>query len=937
MKPRLAIFFTLLFFYRVVDCNAQLIITSQTNATALAQKLVGDGISISNVSFTGTPLMSGYFKNVSGTQINIDSGIVLTNGVAKGTFNTIGVNGNGITTASNVLASTNWHLPGDADLSNIVGTTHDACVLEFDFIPLGDSIKFNYVFSSEEYTPDYVCAFNDAFAFFISGPGITGLENVALIPGTSTPVSIFNVNNVEGGACPNNQAYFVDNINNKFFTHDGHTTVLTALKKVQPCQTYHLKLVIADVGDGDYDSGVFLEAKSLSSNVFHLDPHTNVDAKGNNFLAEGCQKGVLKITRPYATNFPQVINLDYQGTATNGVDVQLLPATVTIPANQTEVDLDIIPLVDNIPEGIETLIINILAPCGGTVPTNSATIQIRDYNILGIAPDTAFICKNSAVQLIAAAGYNTYTWDADATLSNTNISNPFAKPTALLQKYYCTAKLGNCLARDSAFVNLKTIQLLSQVNVNCKNSASGKIKISPGEKWIKPVQFSINGAAFQPDSSFNNLSVGAYTIRVKDEMCLDSISVNITQSFADLLESSTNTDASCSGNADGNITITANGGLAPYSYSVNNGTAFQSANSFLVKQGSYPVLIKDGNGCTKAETVLVDLNNSVVVKAGSAEIICEGKSVQLNAVSNADSYSWSPSNTLTGGNSIDPIASPVSITKYYVVATKGICNKKDSLIVNVNPAPKADAGKDQSICLGVDAQLRGSGGIQYSWSPASYLNNTGISNPTVVRPLQTTVFYLKVKDTKGCESVIYDTVKVIVTPAIKLFAGNDTTAAINQPLQLHVVEIGSSNVTNYEWSPAYGLNNAYTSSPVAILNRDVTYYITGTTALHCEGSDTINIKVYKGPEIYVPNAFTPNGDGKNDLMKPIAVGIKQYHYFRIYNRWGKVVFSTVDFNKGWDGKINGILQNTGSYVWIAEAVDYKGNTIQRKGVFTLIQ
>ncbi|MBS1497206.1 MAG: choice-of-anchor L domain-containing protein, partial [Bacteroidetes bacterium] len=141
--------------------------------------------------------------------------------------------------------------------------------------------------------------------------------------------------------CPNNQAYFVNNINNKFFTHDGHTTVLTAFQKVQPCQSYHLKLVIADVGDGEYDSGVFLEAKSLSSNVFQLNPKTKVDADGNHFLAEGCQSGLVKITRPYATSSSQIVNLNYTGTAINGVDVQLLPATVTIPANQTEVDLNI--------------------------------------------------------------------------------------------------------------------------------------------------------------------------------------------------------------------------------------------------------------------------------------------------------------------------------------------------------------------------------------------------------------------------------------------------------------------------------------------------------------------------------------------------------------------------------------------------------------------
>ncbi len=937
MRLKITSLFLLIFLISIKCVNAQLIITPQTTAMALAQKLVGDGVTISNVSFTGNPAMAGFFNNVSGTQINIDSGIVLTNGRAKGTFNGAGVNGNGSTIASNVLANTDWSLPGDNDLDNITGSTHDACILEFDFIPLGDTVNFKYVFSSEEYTPNFVCSFNDAFAFFISGPGITGLQNIALIPGTTTPVTIFNVNNVEGGGCPNNQAYFVNNINNKFFTHDGHTTVLTAFQKVQPCQSYHLKLVIADVGDGEYDSGVFLEAKSLSSNVFQLNPKTKVDADGNHFLAEGCQSGLVKITRPYATSSSQIVNLNYTGTAINGVDVQLLPATVTIPANQTEVDLNIIPIADNLPESVETLTINIMPPCGGTIPTNSTSIQIRDFDVLGISPDTAVICRNGSIQLNATAGYNTYSWDANPTLSNTGISNPIAKPIANHQMYYCTATLGSCQARDSALVNYKDIQSIIQSNVKCKNGTTGTIGIRPDLNWIRPLLFSINGAPFQPDSNFNGLSTGTYTIRVKDANCMDSTSVKITQSFPDLNAATAIIDASCSGNADGNITITANGGNGAYLYSINNGSNFLTSNSFAVKQGAYSILVKDGNGCTITDSVKVLLNNTVTIDAGIDETICEGKTVKLKATSNADSFSWQPANTLINSTTISPTAAPLVTTKYYVTAAKGICNKEDSVMVQVRSAPIANAGKDEGICFGANAFLNGSGGVQYFWSPATYLSNSSIANPTVVKPLHSSTYYLKVKDANGCESLVYDTMQVMVTPAVRLFAGKDTTISFNQPLQLNVTEIGTANVIQYEWSPSYGLNNPFIKNPIATLSSDITYYVTGTTALHCQGVDTINIKVYKGPEIYVPTAFTPNSDGKNDLLKPIAIGMQQYHFFRVYNRWGKIVFATNDFSKGWDGNINGVPQNTGSYVWIAEAVDYKGNVIQRKGMVTIIR
>ena len=253
--------------------------------------MVGTGITISNVTFTGNPLMAGYFRAQNNAGLGIDTGIVLTNGRAKTTGGNTGVNYD-----AGQLASTGWSLAGDANLataiSSPVGDLHDACILEFDFVPLGDSIKFNYVFSSEEYTPAFACpdlsggGYNDAFAFFISGPGFPTLQNIALVPGTSLPVSIFNVNNVpdfSGTAlCPNNPTYYVDNPSNAYFSHDGHTTVLRALAVVQPCQTYHLKLVISDVGDGVWDSGVFLEAGSLSSNILALTTVTDLDTSGIN-------------------------------------------------------------------------------------------------------------------------------------------------------------------------------------------------------------------------------------------------------------------------------------------------------------------------------------------------------------------------------------------------------------------------------------------------------------------------------------------------------------------------------------------------------------------------------------------------------------------------------------------------------------------------------
>jgi gliding motility-associated-like protein len=185
---------------------------------------------------------------------------------------------------------------------------------------------------------------------------------------------------------------------------------------------------------------------------------------------------------------------------------------------------------------------------------------------------------------------------------------------------------------------------------------------------------------------------------------------------------------------------------------------------------------------------------------------------------------------------------------------------------------------------------------------------------------------------------------VKVTPSVKIFAGNDTLVAINQPLQLHAIELNSSGVTDWQWSGAAFLDNSLIASPLATFTVPVltppyeyTYTVTGTTPIGCQGVDEIKIKVYQGPEIYVASGFTPNGDGKNDWLMPLPVGIKELKYFRVFNRWGQIIFDTKNISKGWDGRIMGIDQPPGVYVWVAEGLDYTGKLVSRKGTSTLIR
>jgi hypothetical protein len=572
--------------------NAQLQVTAESNAQALVQKLLGQGVTVSNISLIASPFATGIFHNISGTQIGLDSGIVLSNGLAKTSHipDSIGVDGNGVTQAyvntsnSGAWASTNLNFAGDPDLDRLTGfQTFDATVLKFDFVPLGDTIRFRYVFSSEEY-PDFPCTgVNDGFAFFIEKVGVPGQTNIALIPGTTDPVTIDNINeDTVGCTSPAYAQFYVSNKTNKFFTHNGHTKVFTAIAKVQPCEAYTLKLVIADAGDEIYDSGVFLEAGSLSSNAISIQNITQVDPQNNFYLVEGCSAGSFKIKRPNAETAPLNVSLSYAGTATNGVDMQLLPTTVTIPANQSEVVVNVVTIIDNVPEGIELIKIYALAGgnCGST-PTDSTIIQIRDYDTLGIVPDTAFICKNTSVQLTAYNTYTSYQWDANPTLSSLTIRNPFATPVNEFTTYYCTSTEGTCHGRDSAFVQWKTLNLVSKTEINCKDATNGQIQVDGGPEWAAPVEYSLNNGPWQAGNIFSNLPAGIYKVKIRDAAgCIDSLTIPITQLYPDFLISGIPIQAaSCSGSADGSATINLTGGKNPYLYSLD-GINFQSSNVF---------------------------------------------------------------------------------------------------------------------------------------------------------------------------------------------------------------------------------------------------------------------------------------------------------------------------------------------------------------------
>jgi gliding motility-associated-like protein len=344
----------------------------------------------------------------------------------------------------------------------------------------------------------------------------------------------------------------------------------------------------------------------------------------------------------------------------------------------------------------------------------------------------------------------------------------------------------------------------------------------------------------------------------------------------------------------------------------------------------------DQNGCLNRDSVRVRVVNNVSLMAMADTTICEGDTIQLFAVSDGLSYSWTPAANLNNPNIINPIAVTGSPTNYTVVASIGSCTARDDVFVNTIPYPGANAGPDMNICYNTTTQLNASiNGIRFTWTPTSYLSDPNILNP-VAFPPRTTQYILSAYDTLGCPKPGRDTLIVIVNKKIIAFAGRDTTVVINQPLQFQ-----GTGGTNYFWSPSTGLNNVNISNPVGVYGPEtdsIRYKLIVSDSTGCADSAYVTVYVFKtSPYVFVPTAFTPNNDGLNDVVRPIAVGIKQINYFVIYNRWGERVYYTTANRQGWNGSHNGKLQGSGVFVWMVSAVDYLDRPFFLKGTVTLIR
>ena len=896
--------------------------------------LVGSGVIVSNIQFNHSiPLagdvqpMVGYF-DASGTTFPITQGLLLATGnVALG----VGPNDDDEGTDGTAVPEEYGEL-GDFDEPDLteIGTEeifHEA-VLEFDFIPEGDSIFLNYVFASEEYLEYVDAGYNDVFGFFISGPGFSGPfedggVNIALVPGTDIPVAIDNIND---GDFPE---LYVDNDGGPDVQYDGYTITLRAKAAVICGETYHIKIAIGDAGDDIVDSGVFLEAGSFSSNTVSVEI---ASVLGEDAIAEGCDSALVSFVRPAeGDSVEMLVPYVIGGTAINGVDYDLIDDEVLFEVGEDTVTFWIVPIDDGIAEGPETVIIyvDIINDCGDTISTE-ATIEIIDSSPYELTlSDTLIHCAEDSLlisfeileggvpefditwstgdddfdawvpgDIVGTTTYTIDVIDACGTIAAGEINvtlDPLDPPTIVFDSDLYTICLGDDLTIDAT--------------------------VTPDDpdmtfEW-EPT------SAITEDLTTTPAADGWYVLTANDGCNINSDSVFVDVIVVEVEETVGN--EVCAGDCQGSIVLVADGGTAPYTFSIDDCATMAAEGNFeALCAGDYLICVQDADGCQYTNTVTVEEGlepaDATITHPG---VFCLNDEAEGLVVATAGGDFTGAGMT---GSTFNPVTAGVGIHEViYTIADP--CGDADTILIEVKPLPTvAFVGDTLAGCVAHEVSFTntGDGGATCLWdfgdgSHSSFCgevnhlyNNPGVYDVT-----------LTITDGDGCSNAttINDYITVYELPHASFVWNPHPASTLDAEVEFTDLSFAADSWT-WDFAGLGGSNdqNPIHNFPAEAGDYPVTLWV--ETAHGCKDSITKNIPIKEPVLVYVPNVFTPDGDDFNEVFLPYLSGIDIYDYhLTIFNRWGEIMFESYDLNVGWTGVYgNGLVQN-GVYIWTIEVGD----------------
>lgn len=839
--------------------------------------LITGCLSASNVTYNGANTAIGHF-NAEGTILGFNSGIVMSTG------NVLNVSGDGLETDpgwTTTQTATANDLRILAQQNSGTSSVHDVAVLEFDFVPSSANTQFRYVFGSNEY-PNYNCSvYNDVFAFFISGPGISGpfsgnSKNVALIPGTNLPVCIVNIHDATGDntwdPCPASYSqYYINNDPNftstttDAFILNGFTVPLTANMVLQPCSTYHIRLAIADGGDGSLDSGVFLEAGSFSSGEQVVMNHFNYSNSNNDITYEGCENYII-FSRADSTNIsqPLQVQLNITGTASINTDINpgAFPTNYFIPAGQISDTLFYTALMDGLSEGMETLIFSLGNGCPCNVQFLSDTIYIYDRDSLvgGIVNNDTIIQPGDCISLISTcnipSSITTYNWSNSSTSQNINVC------PAQTTTYYLTISE----ACGQSVIDSVTIFVAPPINPDfvVNDICHGEIaSITYTGTYNDSITFNWN---FGSGQIVNGTGAGPYQVsypNIGQEIISCTISNGIfTETHIDTIiikpiptTQFTTSNILCTGE---HLFVTYTGNAsqnATYNWNFNGATIISGTGQGQYEitwftPGTYNVSLNSvsENGCTSSSPstnqIIVPasiLFNSIITNQTSCFGVCDGSAtINCSGGTLPYYYSWTPSNSdgqvsnnitnLCSGNYIITVYDSnncASVDSFTVIQPNEITYIKDITNVTCN-----------GYSNGAATLLASQGTPPYNYVWSNGTNGNSINNVISGNYLFT------ITDASGCKT---NGTLQITQPTKLVVLGEDVKVCIGQSATVNVTAFGGTYPYNFYWTSSQHVNHtgsSLTFNPTGTTNFD----IYATDANNCTSLiKTITVSLY--PEL----------------------------------------------------------------------------------------
>ena len=850
---------------------AQLAVTPGTSAPQILNILNGGGMVVSNVTMSCPDTARASF-NGSSSNIGINQGVLLSTGDVR---NSPGPNLTSFSGTCQLLPS--GRPPGDAALTNILTTfygpsptplTRDACILEFDVQPGCDTLRVSFVFASEEY-PEYVgSGFSDAFGIFVSGPGIAGTPNIALlptnIPFANPPILLNYVNSVT------NAGLFVNNTGGLTVEYDGFTVKLTAKIYIPNiCGTYHVKIALADGYDCFLDSGVFLEQGSMFCTYNSVDVSTTVQNARRN-----CANGVVQFRRFGDTT--SVMNVPYTiaGNAVNGVDYQTLSGTLNFGANISSVNLNIIPLLNGNPNRVDTVRIIYANSLCSILTFDTAIVYIRPANLAQAGNDTSLcIGQTATLGTSSTSGYS-YSWSPGSGLSSTIISNPLLTTSVAGVFSYVVSQTDNngCLNRDTVLV---TVQALIGNNIigTAQTICTGQTPLAlngtnpSGGTGTYTYQWQSSGdnlnwgnisgqtgIGFSPGSLSNSIY---YRRQVNSGAC---IGVNSGSVFILVLPAITGNNIGsnqtiCSGSVPGPLTgTTPFGGSGTYTYVWETSTNQSSWSSIpgavnigysppITTQSLYYRRVANSGACVStSNSVLIAVDQAISSNSiGSVQTICQGDTPASLTGSNPTggngtySFQWQSSLDIstwipiTGATQINYSPGALTSSVYYRrIVSSGVCASNTSsllLIVGLPAVGGNTIGSTQTICSGTtptaltgSLPIGGAGTYSYTWQ-SSANNSTWINlsggnsqNYGLLPALTSTVFIRRLVVSGPCNSSSASImIQVVAGVSNNTIGNNQTICSGNSPLLFTgSTPAGGNGLFVYQWESSTN-NSSWTS------------------------------------------------------------------------------------------------------------------------------